>query len=72
VSIILHATVYVFLHYLLNVLAQIANKMGLQKKAYQINYKDELLLYKTNIRFLRLEVVSLWIGKHILNYCSTN
>jgi hypothetical protein len=27
-----HATVYVFLHNLLNVLVQIANKMGLQKK----------------------------------------
>jgi hypothetical protein len=29
---LLHATVYMFLHILLNVLVQIANKMGLQKK----------------------------------------
>jgi hypothetical protein len=32
VSTFLHATVYMFLHNLLNVLVQIANKMGLQKK----------------------------------------
>jgi hypothetical protein len=32
VSTLLHAIVYVFLHNLLNVLVQIANKMGLQKK----------------------------------------
>jgi hypothetical protein len=32
VSALLHATVYMFLHSLLNVLVQIANKMGLQKK----------------------------------------
>jgi ribosomal protein L32E len=31
-STLLHATVYMFLHNLLNVLVQIANKMGLQKK----------------------------------------
>jgi hypothetical protein len=31
VSTLLHATVYMFLHSLLNVLVQIANKMGLQK-----------------------------------------
>jgi hypothetical protein len=31
VSTLLHATVYVFLHYLLNVLVQIANEMGFQK-----------------------------------------
>jgi hypothetical protein len=30
-STLLHATVYMFLHNLLNVLVQIANKMGLQK-----------------------------------------
>jgi hypothetical protein len=35
VSTLLHATVYVFLHNLLNVLVQIANKMGLQKKNTQ-------------------------------------
>jgi hypothetical protein len=33
-STLLHATVYVFLHNLLNVLVQIANKMGLQKKTH--------------------------------------
>jgi hypothetical protein len=33
VSTLLHATVYMFLHNLLNVLVQIANKMALQKKA---------------------------------------
>jgi hypothetical protein len=32
-STLLHATVYMFLHNLLNVLVQIANKMGLQIKA---------------------------------------
>jgi hypothetical protein len=32
-STLLHATVYMFLHNLLNVLVQIANKMGLQKKS---------------------------------------
>jgi hypothetical protein len=32
VSTLLHAIVYMFLHNLLNVLVQIANKMGLQKK----------------------------------------
>jgi hypothetical protein len=32
VSTLLHATVYMLLHNLLNVLVQIANKMGLQKK----------------------------------------
>jgi hypothetical protein len=31
VSTLLHATVYMFLHNLLNALVQIANKMGLQK-----------------------------------------
>jgi hypothetical protein len=31
VSTLLHATVYVILHNLLNVLVQIANKMGLQE-----------------------------------------
>jgi hypothetical protein len=32
VSTLLHATVYMFLHNLLNVLVQIANKMGLQQQ----------------------------------------
>jgi hypothetical protein len=32
VSTLLHATVYVFLQSLLNVVAQIANKMGFQKR----------------------------------------
>jgi hypothetical protein len=32
VSTAVHATVYMFLHNLLNVKVQIANKMGLQKK----------------------------------------
>jgi hypothetical protein len=32
VSTLLHATVYMFLHNLLNVLVQIANKMALPKK----------------------------------------
>jgi hypothetical protein len=31
-STLLHATVYIFLHKLLNVLVEVANKMGLQKK----------------------------------------
>jgi hypothetical protein len=35
VSTLLHATIYMFLHNLLNVLVQIANKMGLQKKTMQ-------------------------------------
>jgi hypothetical protein len=33
-STLLHAIVYVFLHNLLNVLVQIAKKMGLHKKTY--------------------------------------
>jgi hypothetical protein len=36
VSTLLHATVYMFLHNLLNVLVQIANKMGLQKKCFRV------------------------------------
>jgi hypothetical protein len=32
VSTLLHATAYMFLHNLLNVVVQITNKMGLQKK----------------------------------------
>jgi hypothetical protein len=32
VSTLLHATVYMFLYYLLNVLVHSANKMGLQEK----------------------------------------
>jgi hypothetical protein len=36
VSTLLHATVYMFLHNLLNVLVQIANKMGLQKKFFSV------------------------------------
>jgi hypothetical protein len=36
VSTLIHAIVYVFLHNLLNVLVQIANKMGLQKKKTHI------------------------------------
>jgi hypothetical protein len=32
---LLHATVYMFLHNLLNVIVQIANKMGLQKNIYR-------------------------------------
>jgi hypothetical protein len=38
VSTLLHATVYVFLHSLLNVLVQIANKMGFQKKKKKISF----------------------------------
>jgi hypothetical protein len=34
VTTLLHATVYMFLHNLLNVLVQIANKVGFQKKVY--------------------------------------
>jgi hypothetical protein len=36
VSTLLHATLYVFFHNLLNVLVQIANKMGLQEKIYSL------------------------------------
>jgi hypothetical protein len=36
VSTLLHATVYMFLHNLLNVLIQIANKIGLQKKVFEV------------------------------------
>jgi hypothetical protein len=41
-STLLHATVYVFLHDLLNVLVQIANKMGLQKKSSDLRKKGIL------------------------------
>jgi hypothetical protein len=37
VSTLLHATVYVFLRSLLNVLLEIANKMGLQKNCHAVN-----------------------------------
>jgi hypothetical protein len=40
VSTFLHATVYMFLHNLLNVLVQIANKMGLQKNYYALASMD--------------------------------
>jgi hypothetical protein len=43
VSTLLHAIVLVLLHNLLNVLVQIANKMGLQKKMYF----NSLLGYRT-------------------------
>jgi hypothetical protein len=35
-STLLHATVYLFLHNLLNVLVQIANKVGLQNKSVYV------------------------------------
>jgi hypothetical protein len=41
-STLLHGTVYMFLHNLLNVLVQIANKMGLQNKL--LFHKDVLLI----------------------------
>jgi hypothetical protein len=44
VSTLLHATVYMFLHNFLNVLVQIANKMGLQKKLH-INFFSNLFNY---------------------------
>jgi hypothetical protein len=44
VSTFLHATVYMFLHNLLNVLVQIANTMGLKK----------ILVYEQSIRLLHL------------------
>jgi hypothetical protein len=45
VSTVLHATVYMFLHNFLNVLVQIANKMGLQKKqSLQIRHSLRSLL----------------------------
>jgi hypothetical protein len=42
VSTLLHATVYMFLHNLLNVLVQIANKIGLQKKNNSIHLKRSI------------------------------
>jgi hypothetical protein len=44
VSTLVHATVYIFLHDLLNVLVQIANKMGLQKNNYNWVIVDAILL----------------------------
>jgi hypothetical protein len=41
VSTLLHAIVYLFLHNLLNVLVQIANKIGLQKKCM---LKEEVMV----------------------------
>jgi hypothetical protein len=38
VSTLLHAIVYVLLHNLLNILVQIANKMGLQKNVASVGY----------------------------------
>jgi hypothetical protein len=50
VSILLHAIVYVFLHNLLNVLVQITNNMGLQKKIelYRKRLKQNLYGNDTN------------------------
>jgi hypothetical protein len=36
VNTLLHATVYMFLHNLLNELVQIENKIGLQKKTFEV------------------------------------
>jgi hypothetical protein len=55
VSTLLHATVYMFLHNLLNVLVQIANKMGLQKKIGLFSSYDAKLVrrcdYSPQIKF---------------------
>jgi hypothetical protein len=45
-STLIHATVYMFLHNLLNVLVQIANKMGLQKRNLPAEYGS----YGTGVR----------------------
>jgi hypothetical protein len=44
---LLHAIVYVFLHTLLNVLVQFANKMGLQKIIAQCNNVEDRSLLST-------------------------
>jgi hypothetical protein len=41
VSTLLHATVYMFLHNFLNVLLQIANKIGLQKTIANARYQRD-------------------------------
>jgi hypothetical protein len=51
VSTLLHATVYMFLHNLLNVLVQIANKMGLQKKICNIYFLRLINILKYEIFF---------------------
>jgi hypothetical protein len=48
VSTLLYATVYIFLHNLLNVLEQIANKMGLQKNStYELSGNEKFQFKKT-------------------------
>jgi hypothetical protein len=55
-STLLHATVYMFSHNLLNVLVQIANKMGLQKKNSE-KYKLWIIMqiYLASYQFMHLE-----------------
>jgi hypothetical protein len=51
-SILLHASVYMFLHNLLNVLVQIENKMGLQKKNFirhHYSHLEHFLITKTKL-----------------------
>jgi hypothetical protein len=50
VSTLLHTTVYMFLHKLLNVLVQIANKIGLQKTFINdaVSTKTIRVLYNTD------------------------
>jgi hypothetical protein len=43
VGTLLHATVYMLLHNLLNVLVQIANKMGLKKSVSRLSTQCEIL-----------------------------
>jgi hypothetical protein len=65
VSTLLHATVYMFLHNLLNVLVQIANKMELQKKMTIIRN------YTTACRVINTEYLSyLFLFTVLLKYLS--
>jgi hypothetical protein len=64
VSTLLHATVYMFLHNLLNVLVQIASKMGLQKTLFKIIPK--LSLYLTN--YYVIKAYGKWVHIYIYIY----
>jgi hypothetical protein len=62
VSTLLHAPVYIFLHNLLIVLVQIANKMGLQKKD---------LCTTTHMVVLQMVAVYCSLLKHIISLSHT-
>jgi hypothetical protein len=68
-STLLHATAYVFLHNLLNVIVQIANKMGLQKKivSYVMALSRKYRLKNFVVLILDTEVSAVPVYRYTLN-----